>query len=426
MISRVLNGAALHSGPVSAIDDDVRSTSYTAQPPETDPDTSRDCTDSDAEERAIYASWLETKWKHFVPRPCNHLLSNRVLDLLETKVPAHLQEDPLSPFRTESDRIDVATTNLCLRLYVVRSVEQAGGREGLRSRLKETQAGTRALSWFIGSGYHMHAESAVMGLIAATAFCMVGQGSTSLWWELLMLKHVPKYSGKTSAPSHTVDWLMSHEWRNMLLRSLIEAEAYWSTGNTFNGPLESFFTAKRNREWPCTSGSHKWLVGNMTFADKTGIDLEKYDEFTANVSIHVTARAELDKGSLELMHPVHPSPNTLLSCFNGAAHDQQKQEVLDDMSYNRLRLLSIKFVQHLHHAGKTAHARAVVRRAWKALKKKRGSAVRTNDGFLKRKATRHEVRLGIPVDEREYIRRHPLFTQRDWQSLYGFACDDRR
>ena len=116
MISRVLNGAALHSGPVSAIDDDVRSTSYTAQPPETDPDTSRDCTDSDAEERAIYASWLETKWKHFVPRPCNHLLSNRVLDLLETKVPAHLQEDPLSPFRTESDRIDVATANLCLRL----------------------------------------------------------------------------------------------------------------------------------------------------------------------------------------------------------------------------------------------------------------------------------------------------------------------
>jgi hypothetical protein len=80
---------------------------------------------------------------------------------------------------------------------------------------------------------------------------------------------------------------MTHRWHNALLRSLVEAQAYWTTEpNMFNEPLESFLTA-----W-CTgiptSGAYCWLVGNMPHIDKTGIDIASYDEFlktTANYRV---------------------------------------------------------------------------------------------------------------------------------------------
>ena len=82
-------------------------------------------------------------------------------------------------FTEDTDGTDVVTAHACLRLHICHLEQQARSRDGLRALLKERQAGTKALSWFL-SGHHEQAESLDRGLILTMAFCIVGEGLTSV------------------------------------------------------------------------------------------------------------------------------------------------------------------------------------------------------------------------------------------------------
>lgn len=183
-----------------------------------------------------------------LPRPCRAIILPSFSDLedLQDRIPAHLQFDPLLSFTEFSDSTDFATAHACLRLCTSRLHNQAENREDPRDQLVESQAGVKALSWYLETGQHEKAESIDVGLIAAMALCIVVEGLTSVWWELMKSEHVVQSFGAKANRNREFIRVMAHRWHNCLLRGLVEAQAYWTTEtNMFNETLNTFFTASR-------------------------------------------------------------------------------------------------------------------------------------------------------------------------------------
>jgi len=332
---------------------------------------------------------------------------NRVLDL-EALIPTHLQEDPLLAFKDSPGCVDTTTANACLRLYIVRTKQRAVSREDFRNRLEDTQAGIKALSWFLSSGHHENLESIDVGLLNATCFCIVGGHSTSIWWELPGCKHEPFANTPNSDPGLVA--LTTRRWKSALLRGLIETQAYWSTGtNMFNEPLESFLEVDGHKGNKSISAAYSWMLGNMTFADKTGIDVGKYDDFFARTFEYKgldRTDGLIDKGCLELMHPTRPNPKRLLGLFCDSARELLRKEALDMKSPLRFKLLSVTLAQHVNRTGNTTAARAVVKSAMEILRRGRRPSDYTSDAWggrvVKRRASKREIEEGVKVDANGY------------------------
>ena len=357
-----------------------------------------------------YRRWLEKPVKPQKPRPCKGILMNSAADL-EALISTPLHEDPLLAFADCPGCVDttIVTASACLRLYVARTKQQAVSRKDFRNRLMDSQAGSKGLSWFLRMGHHESLESIDLGLLSAMTFCIVGGHSTHIWWELVESNFTHEPSSNRT-PDLDLTALTRHRWRRLLLRNLVEAQAYWSEGtNMFNEPLESFLrVALTNRSRHPMSGAYAWLVGNMTFSDKRGIDVGSYDEFCATTigyGLQSTSRL-FDKGCLELTHPKRPNPRTLLEFFCDAARESQRRDILDEMSAVRFKLSIKTLAHHLHCVGNMTDARAVVDSAVNILRRGRqpsSIALRGMDvRFIKRKATRREIEAGAPVDASGY------------------------
>jgi hypothetical protein len=203
-------------------------------------------------------------------------------------------------------------------------------------------------------------------------------------------------------------------WNNTLLRALIETQAFWctETTNMFNEPLKSFNTARRDSPKTPIAGAYNWLVGNMTVADKTGIDVASYDEFvqgTRHYRLTNATQKYLEKGYLALMHPTGPDPEMLLDFFCNAALEAERLEILKVNSPSRFKFLAMRLAQHCHRGGNTADARAVVDnaldvlRCGRRLSESESAILRIKGRFHKRKASKRELQQGVPVDAHGYI-----------------------
>lgn len=293
------------------------------------------------------------------PRPFEHMLALPQADWL----PVQFVKDPLS-FAESSDHIDVATAGICLRLHFCYTNQQARSKEDLRAQLAASQAGTRVLSWFLNSEYHKDMKTSHLTLLKTIAFGVVAEGSTSFLWEMLMLSHDYKRIDGTSDVG-TYD-LMSLGSKIVLLMSLLEAQAFWSMGsNKFNKPLESFHKAQLEPSLRSTASQpYRWLVKCLTLADKTGIDVGRYERFVENIPNYEIRGPvfdrDLETGFLQLVHPTRPDPRKLLQIFHDAVQNRETMQQLEDMSSERLKRLSRRLVYHCHHAGETTEARFVV------------------------------------------------------------------
>lgn len=84
-----------------------------------------------------------------------------------------------------------------------------------------------------------------MRFLDLVIFCLVAEGSTPFLWELLNISH-PNLGSKVSSENRSLD-LSSSQVKILVLRQLLKAQTYWSTGkNVFNEPLETFLTARLN------------------------------------------------------------------------------------------------------------------------------------------------------------------------------------
>jgi hypothetical protein len=382
----------------------------------------RNSTESDGDRDSLYHSWLHDPVHSHKPRPCLSIFPKDVSSV-EAQIPTHLQGNLLLAFTDYSGRIDTATAHACLRMYIIRSEQRAGSsRENFRDQLEEDQAGAIALSWFLNSGHHEQMESLNVGLVNAIAFCIVGGRSTSLWWDLIKSSMSPNLPGSAADSDRHRLRAALQRWNNTLLRALIETQAFWctETTNMFNEPLRSFNTARRDFPMAPIAGAYTWLVGHMTVADKTGIDVASYDEFvqgTRHYRLTNTTQKYLDKGYLALAHPTKPDPEMMFDFFCNAALEAERLEILKVISPTRFKFMAMILAQHCHRAGRTADARAVVDSAvdvlhrGRRLSKSESAIVRKEGRLHKRKASWRELKQGIPVDASGYVIRNKIMGE---------------
>jgi hypothetical protein len=263
-----------------------------------------------------------------------------------------------------SDRTDISTAQSCLQLYLSRSKQRAQNREVLRTQIMASQAGTRGLSWHLNSTSHGQMKLSDMRFLDLVIFCLVAEGSTPFLWELLNISH-PNLGSKVSSENRSLD-LSSSQVRILVLRQLLKAQTYWSTGkNVFNEPLETFLTARLNPMLGEQINSpYGWLNSALILADKSGIHIGHYEESVGNIPDYglndLVIDRNFDRGYLELMHPTRPNPRRMLRLFRSAAYDRQSINSLHGISIKRFWELSIRLAQHCYHAGETADAESVI------------------------------------------------------------------
>lgn len=257
-------------------------------------------------------------------------------------------------------------------------------------------------------------------LINAMAFCVVGEGSPHYWWDLLKIDHNPRISSSAASPGYSqLARFAPRKWKGVLLRSFLEAQAYWSTeANMLSEPLESYMhVVKRspNTYWNLLIAvPFSWLANSLTCADKAGIEVKTYNESIAHASVYRPtkyARGLDIVGYLELMHPTNPCPDLLLHLFRDAERDSEKMELLEAKSFKGLKMMASRLAQRCHRNGDSTAANQVIDITLGVLRRKLANTNPVDRYGRRRKATKHEIEGGVPIDADGYVVRDSLLPR---------------
>ncbi|KAM0711758.1 hypothetical protein Q7P35_001126 [Cladosporium inversicolor] len=175
-------------------------------------------------------------------------------------------------------------------------------------------AGAKALSWLLNSANHDSIESTFgIKFIQATAFCLVGEGRTDVWWDMLNIQHAPKPTKDTTFLNEKY---RAMRWYNAWLTAILEARAFWTTErNRFNEPLATlqeviqFNREERTREkMIAVAGGFHWLETKLPYFDTRHINAEAWDvfvEFESKFLRHVPQEAHFKGALTQLMHSIN-------------------------------------------------------------------------------------------------------------------------
>ena len=90
-----------------------------------------------------------------------------------------------------------------------------------RACLINDAAGAKALSWLLNTANHDSIESTFgIKLVQATALCLVGEGRTDVWWDMLKIQHAPKPTEDTTFLNEKYRAI---RWYNAWLTAIFEA-----------------------------------------------------------------------------------------------------------------------------------------------------------------------------------------------------------
>lgn len=176
---------------------------------------------------------------------------------IEARVPEHLRSEPLKPFTGYAHTLDLALVGDCMQLYLYRLLDHTLGRDKLsghlwdqtydlstfRACLINDDAGAKALSWLLHSGEVDRIEATInIRSMQAITLCLVGEGRTDVWWDMLKIQHTAKRG--IDATVHEKP--LSSRWCSMWFTSILEAKTFWATGpSKFNDPLTTFLQVIR-------------------------------------------------------------------------------------------------------------------------------------------------------------------------------------
>jgi len=264
-----------------------------------------------------YNKWLRGPLRPSYP---NHLCGIKLecpqAEQQEARLPEHLRRDPLSAFTDGPDALNLSITTAgdCIQLYINRLLEQILGDDELvrrlragklgwdelrknidhdefRRRLAHDNAGTKAVLWLLNSARHEDSEvSYDVRFVQASALCVLGEGKSDVWWDMIMIQHAPKPLGDASRQNTRYS---RDRWQGVLLTSLFQAEMFWTTeGSIWNGPLTSFQKVVRlnDSRMRARGGQPISLLGAYTFfstkfptyasaEDRQNMNIEDLDAF---------------------------------------------------------------------------------------------------------------------------------------------------
>lgn len=371
------------------------------------------------------------KWVHYPRKPsrfttlCGISLQPYNYEAIEARLPTHLSRDPLKPFIDDPHALNLALATDCMQLYIYRLMEHTLGR-GLEDRLydrtldasrfraclRNDDAGAKALSWLLNSATHDRVETTFdPRLIQAIAFCLVGQGKTDIWWDMLQIAHAPKSIKDTTMPNERYSCF---RWTNAWFTSILEAQVFWtSEQNCFSEPLETFLEVRRlNAVKPlkepkiAIAGAFGWIMSKLPYYNRRNIKVEVYDDFSESCLryLHGESIGRFKYGLLKLVHPVHQDPDFLLEHLRQSEFDNEDMQNLIVIIPGTMRLVVRLLMQHCYRIGRTADVRRTLD-LYYLLERQRemlnGPGPRSKHGARatkRRKAWRSEISNGASID----------------------------
>jgi hypothetical protein len=172
----------------------------------------------------------------------------------------------------------------------------------------------------------------------ATTLCLIGEGRTDVWWDMLKLQHTHK-RGK-DATIH--EKALSTCWHPVWFVSMLEAHAFWATGpNRSPDPLATFLEVVRLHREERTietmipvTGATTWLVKRLITYDTRHIDVETWDvfaEFLMRYRGMVRPESRSSHAMLKLVHPVHRSAGPSITFLLHSSFDGEEWRVMARM-----------------------------------------------------------------------------------------------
>ena len=152
-------------------------------------------------------------------------------------MPEHLRQEPFK-FIDELDALHLPLAGDCLQLYLYRLMDGTIRRErpsdflwtqsfdpsAFRACLINDAAGAKALSWLLNTAIPVSVESTFgIKFTQATALCLVGEGRTDVWWDMLKIQQAPKPTKDTAILNQRYHSL---GWSNAWFTAILEAQAF--------------------------------------------------------------------------------------------------------------------------------------------------------------------------------------------------------
>ena len=332
---------------------------------------------------------------------------------IEAKLPEDLARDPLKPFTDNPEALDYKHARDCMQLYLYRLMESTTGRDRLsghfldqtydlsafRARLMKDHAGEKALSWLLNPARFKGVETIFdVKFIQATAFCLVGEGVSDVWWDMLKMQHTLTSTKTFTALGRDNSQM---RWYSAWFTSIMEAQAFWTTEqNRLNEPLATFhevvrlnWTERSNETKIPITAAVRWFLAKLPYYDTRHINVEDWDSFYQTAlrylgTEQLTSRFQF--AVLKLKHPTRPSADPLLNILRRVKSDEEAMQQLASMDRGGFDLTVRNLVQFCYSTGSMTDVKRIIK-FYHSLQRQRNTLDSPDAGEMKRKATRDEI-----------------------------------
>jgi hypothetical protein len=338
-----------------------------------------------------------------------------------------------------ASELSIAIAGECMNLYMYRLLEQNLARndlahrlrdgtigwdelresldlEELQKRLSHDNAGAKALSWLLQADQHEQLESTFeINFLQAAAWCTVGESKTDFWWDLMTIRHVPKFLGDIAVSETRYSRM---RWQKVLFRSLFDAQLFWSGGNgSFNAILATFAevlrlnaTKKSTEEHITLVGAHSWLSVRLPFdlspRERRAINVDHWDAYTTFTWRYYQSNIHqklYQTSILDLTHPIDQKVDSSLQFYRLAETSRERMQYVQTIAGGRLLLVCKHLAYQCYRQGRAADARWAIGfyRMVRELKREGGLSEGDEwDRFEKtyRQPTNNELAKGVSVD----------------------------
>jgi len=258
-------------------------------------------------------------------RICRSLSELEVSTLKRSLADQDLRCDPLSIFQRQSADVDLARG--CLQTFILLAHQRHLSKQEERLLLTESKIGMRALQWLMEVPRHLRADLVNdPGFAQALCYCLAAADESQFIMKCLTISTAEFSGGEMLVGTHP-------PWKSIILRKLLETQAYWTRGETFDESALSFLqasgintstTARRADERVPMAASAKWFVQVLPNANHERVTTHLYEacaKLIGTLHAHEKNSLEHAQAVFELGHPSSPIPDRAIRVLRASAFD---------------------------------------------------------------------------------------------------------
>ncbi|KAK4889059.1 hypothetical protein LTR27_012097 [Elasticomyces elasticus] len=294
------------------------------------------------------------------------------LDPTRTRVALqpHLRSEPLAVFDRSNETLTLDRVRASLEAYVASLHTSGLSKKAARAKYNVDKPGTKALYWLLQSGLNDSLEFlSNAAFVKVMLYCIVAEQKEDFIWQWLDSDTVPSFV-------QDKPWRDTIRWKGILLRTMIESQAYWSDErDVLRVPLKSYFRAlfrprDKVADWSRTGvvpTPQSGISLSQQLRTQAGrfVPVETFDLFVKNLLWMVDAdNAQFEQSKMLLHHPASPDAIPALAFLRHTQERSTPSVFIDNFlqPQNTAQCYEVFWhlvlvAQTLHRSGKTADSR---------------------------------------------------------------------